>query len=337
MANVLMNGIDISACQQKVDFKKLKESGYDFVIIRAGFGKYTKQKDTMFESHYKGAKDAGLHIGVYWYSYALSEADAKQEAEVCNTIIKGKKFDFPVFYDIEEQSTFAKGAKTVDAIANTFCKTMENYGWFCGIYGGQDLAENYLSETTRNRFAFWYAAYLKQPRYKGQYGIWQNGVAGDVISNNPNNVKEVPGVVGKCDMDVDYVDYPTIIKSKKLNGYQDDVEPEPTPTPTPDPTPTPKDDFVPRLSIPEKGNPYYNTISNGGYSTAIVGKPTYNGLNVLANCVGYAFGRYNEVAGENACKYLQPVNAEDFVDVARSQGLTVSNTPSARLLEAAPN
>lgn len=85
--------------------------------------------------------------------------------------------------------------------------------------------------------------------------------------------------------------------------------------------------FKARLTKPEAGNPYYNTKSNGGYSTAIVGKPTDKGCNVLANCVGYAYGRFNEIAGSKEMEYLAPRNAELFVWLARQQGLTVGQTP----------
>lgn len=85
--------------------------------------------------------------------------------------------------------------------------------------------------------------------------------------------------------------------------------------------------FIPRLTKPEAGNPYYNTKSNGGYSTAIVGKPTDKGCNVLANCVGYAYGRFNEIAGSKEMKYLAPRNAELFVTIAKQQGLKVGTEP----------
>lgn len=330
MTNILMKGIDISACQTNIDFKALKSGGYDFVIIRAGYGKYAKQKDTMFEDHYKKAKEAELHIGCYWYSYAVSEQEAKQEADVFYSIIKGKQFDMPVYYDIEEQSTFAQGASAVDKIANVFCQAMEKYGYFCGIYGGQHLGDNLLSKNTRSRYAFWLAQYLKTPSYTGQYGMWQFGIAGDVIGNNPAGITSVPGVVGKVDMDYCYVDYPTQIKKKKLNGYQDQdiIVDAPTVDNNTNNTDSNNFTFVPRFKIPEDGNPYYNTISNGGYSTAIVGSPTHPKLNVLSNCCGFSLGRFNEIIGENNCNHLTPINAEDWVDMARSQGYTISNTPS---------
>ncbi len=85
--------------------------------------------------------------------------------------------------------------------------------------------------------------------------------------------------------------------------------------------------YTPRFIIPEKGNPYYNTKRNGGYSSAIQGKPTEKGLDVLRNCVGYANGRFAEIQGLNKIKYQLVCNAENFVDKAINYGLTVGNTP----------
>lgn len=83
--------------------------------------------------------------------------------------------------------------------------------------------------------------------------------------------------------------------------------------------------FKPRLTKPEAGNKYYITKSRGGYSDAIQGKPTDPNCNVLANCVGYAYGRFNEIGGYGYCKYLRPVNAENFIQYAK--GLKVGQTP----------
>lgn len=88
--------------------------------------------------------------------------------------------------------------------------------------------------------------------------------------------------------------------------------------------------FTPRLTIPEKGNPYYNTKKNGGYSDAIQGKPTQSGLDVLNNCVGYAYGRFNEIVGDKGCFYLQPSNAELFIrymNDGKKKGLKCGTTP----------
>ena len=85
--------------------------------------------------------------------------------------------------------------------------------------------------------------------------------------------------------------------------------------------------FVPRMSIPDKGNPYYNTKKSGGYSSAVKGKPTEEGLDVLRNCVGYANGRFAEIQGLNKIKYQLVCNAEKFLDKAKALGLTTGSVP----------
>lgn len=86
--------------------------------------------------------------------------------------------------------------------------------------------------------------------------------------------------------------------------------------------------FTPRTTKPEKGNPYYNTKANGGYSNAIVGKPTDKGCNVLANCVGYANGRFAEIIGKKEIEYQLVCNAENFIEKAKSYGLKISQKPT---------
>ena len=112
-----VTAIDVSYCQTGVDYNKVKNSGIDAVIIRAGFGKETYQKDSEFETHYRNAKRAGLAVGVYWYSYAYSVAEAKQEAKVCLECIKGKTLELPVYYDLEESGQTRLGMSALTNIA----------------------------------------------------------------------------------------------------------------------------------------------------------------------------------------------------------------------------
>lgn len=209
-----MKGIDVSGWQGEIDFNKVKSSGVEFVIVKAGYG--TSMVDT-FERNYAEAKKAGLHVGAYWYSYAMSTADALAEAKACVKAVKGKQFDFPVYFDLEEQSQFQKGKEFCDSLVNTFCPELERNGFFTGLYMSRWFLENYISESVRKRFAIWVAEYSSVNRYKGTYGIWQYGVG------------RVPGISGDCDMNIGYIDYPTIIKNAGLNGYGKSESPEPPP------------------------------------------------------------------------------------------------------------
>ena len=88
-----ISGIDVSHWQRTVDFEKVKSAGYTFVMLNAGYGRYAKQKDESFERNYTAAKKAGLDVGAYWYSYALTETEALEEAKTFVSCIKGKKFE----------------------------------------------------------------------------------------------------------------------------------------------------------------------------------------------------------------------------------------------------
>ncbi|MDE7398902.1 MAG: 1,4-beta-N-acetylmuramidase [Oscillospiraceae bacterium] len=212
-----MKGIDVSGWQGKIDFAKVKASGVEFVIVKAGYS--TSTVDT-FESNYAAAKAAGLHVGAYWYSYADSVEDALAEAKACVKAVKGKQFDFPIYFDLEENFQFQKGKAFCDSLVNTFCPELEKNGLFTGLYMSRWFLENYISESVRKRFAIWVAEYSSVNRYKGTYGIWQYGVG------------RVSGIDGDCDMDIGYIDYPAIIKNAGLNGYDKSESPESPESPT---------------------------------------------------------------------------------------------------------
>lgn len=214
------NGIDISKHNGKIDFTKVKKAGVDFVIIRAGFGKEATQKDPLFDENYVGATKAGLPVGAYWYSYAKTPEEAKKEAQVCYDVVKGKKFEYPIFFDIEEKVAFA--SKKADTICKAFCDFMEEKGFFAGIYISRSPAQSYLSMETRNRYAMWLAEYNKKLNYNGSYGMWQYSSTG-----------VVEGVKGSVDRDYAYVDYPAIIKAKGLNGFKKTAEKKAAPAKKP--------------------------------------------------------------------------------------------------------
>ena len=138
------NGIDISRYQGKPDFGRLK-SEVDYIILQAGYGRYSSQVDAEFERSYNECKKHGIPVGVYWYSYAKSTADALAEANACMEVIKGKQFEYPIYYDLEE-GLGALGRSLVSSIATTFCNALEKSGYFAGIYISRSPAQSYLTD-----------------------------------------------------------------------------------------------------------------------------------------------------------------------------------------------
>lgn len=202
-------GIDVSQFQGDIDFKKVKASGVDFVIIRAGFGRYAHQKDPFFEQNYKAAKAAGLKVGAYWYSYAVSVEDAKAEAQTCINAIKGKTFEYPIYFDLEERSQFAKGRTFCNSLVKTFCNALEHAGYWAGLYISRSPLQQYISASVAKRYALWIAEYGSRCNYGRTYGMWQYSSTG-----------RVSGISGNVDMDICYVDYPSKIKAAGLNGFK---------------------------------------------------------------------------------------------------------------------
>lgn len=202
-------GIDVSQYQQNIDFKKVKASGVDFVIIRAGYGKYANQKDPYFEKNYKAAKAAGLKVGAYWYSYAATVVEAKAEAQTCINAIKGKTFEYPIYFDLEERSQFAKGRTFCNSLVKTFCNVLEHAGYWAGLYISRSPLQQYISASVAKRYALWVAEYGSRCNYGRTYGMWQYTSSG-----------KVSGISGNVDMDICYVDYPAKIKTAGLNGFK---------------------------------------------------------------------------------------------------------------------
>lgn len=194
-----MKAIDVSCWQVGVDYNKVKSSGINVVLIRAGFGREASQKDSQFEAHYKGAKAAGLKIGVYWYSYADSISDAVNEANACLACLNGRKLDLPVYYDLEEPWQISFGRATLTTIAEKFCDTIKKHGYRTGVYACASWFSSYLNYTTlRNKYSIWLAQWGSS--YSFACDIWQytedgsvNGVNGDVDINEIKNTSIING------------------------------------------------------------------------------------------------------------------------------------------------
>jgi len=209
-----MKGIDVSVHNGKIDWQKVRAAGIDFAILRAGYGRLTSQKDDRFEENYAGAKTAGIPVGAYWYSYAMSEDEARLEADVFLSVIKGKQFAFPVYFDLEEKKQFDLGKDKVSAIMRAFLKKVESAGYFVGLYGSAYSLTTHTADDIKSRYTIWLAHWCDQTNYSGAYGIWQHSEKG-----------RVDGINGNVDLGVGYKDFTTIIKAKGLNGYGKEPNP----------------------------------------------------------------------------------------------------------------
>ena len=223
----ILKGIDVSYCQNEVDWDTAKASGLvDFAILQAGYGRETSQVDTQFERNYAACKRLGIPCGAYWFSYAMSADEAKREAQVFLQTIKGKSFEYPVYMDLELAKQFALGKAACSAIVDAFLSVLEQSGYYAGLYCSTYYLDNYLSDSIKSRYTVWCAQYASKCTYQNPYGIWQYNVAGneeyDIIGQ-----KSIPGIIGECDMDYCYTDYPAIIKAAGLNGFAKSAE---TPT-----------------------------------------------------------------------------------------------------------
>lgn len=119
-------GIDVSRHNGSINWTIAKASGkVDFAILRAGYGKVTSQKDSRFEEYYQQCKAVGIPVGSYWYSYAMTTDEARQEAEVFLKVIAEKQFEYPVYFDLEEQKQLTLGRTKCSEIAKAFLKTDE--------------------------------------------------------------------------------------------------------------------------------------------------------------------------------------------------------------------
>ena len=230
----MIRGIDVSVYQSDIDWAKVKASGVGFAMVRVGYGRYDNQKDKKFEQNYKNAKAAGVPIGAYHYSYAKTVDQAKQEAKTLLNWIKGKQFEYPIAFDIEDASQAGLGKSTLTAITKAFCSEVEKAGYYVCIYASKYWLESKLNMLLLRRYDLWVAQWTSTCTYKGSYGMWQN-------SNNGS----VSGIVGRVDTDVAYKDYPAIMRKKGLNGYtKGTVVSKPTAPAKPTPKPAePKKEY----------------------------------------------------------------------------------------------
>ena len=205
-----MKGIDVSHWQDNIDFSKVKSSGIEGVIIKAGGSDAGFYTDSRFNDNYNKALNVGLHIGTYYFvgKNCLSKEDGIEDAKRFINIIKNKKFDLPVYIDVEAQPS-GQQEKVTDAIIG-FCNEMEKNGYYVGVYASDIFGFKDRINLSRinGRYSLWVARYGSKPTYATNYDVWQYSDSG-----------KVNGINGNVDMDEIIKDFPTIIKNAGLNGY----------------------------------------------------------------------------------------------------------------------
>lgn len=207
-----MKGIDVSHWQGAIDWKSVKASGVTFAILKAGGSDAGFYKDPRFERNYAGCITSGMRAGAYYFvgKNCISYNDGKADAQRFLVQLKGKHFDMPVYIDLEAPGVSTKAGNTQAAIG--FCETMENAGYFTGIYAS-DISgfRDRLNMSALTAYTWWVARYGSKPAYArnpNNLGIWQYSSSG-----------RVPGISGNVDLDYCYFDFPSIIKNKGMNGY----------------------------------------------------------------------------------------------------------------------
>lgn len=207
---------DISTWQGGISYTGIRNR-VNYCILRAGFS-FTE--DNQFENHYANLQ--GLNLGAYWYSYATSPEEARQEARHFLSVIGDKKFTLPLFLDLEDPSIRGIGRNTLNEIVKAFGEVIENAGYYFAVYTNLDWYRNVISGSELNqRYDWWIACWGDEPpsvSYGINYGVWQY-----------TNSYDVDGY--RVDANFVYKDYPTIIKDSGLNHLGGDT-PTPTPTPT---------------------------------------------------------------------------------------------------------
>lgn len=207
-----IKGADVSRYQAGLKLSDMKKAGIEFVILRGGYtaiSNRTKYKDPQFENFYKQAKEINMPIGVYFYSAANTRQEGVSEANfLYDNCLKNKKFEMPIYIDVEE-AKWQSGKKhgVTEAIIG-FCETLENKDFFVGVYSSLSWFNNQIETNRLQNYTKWVAAWRNsKPNFKWDgFGMWQYSDKGKVGAYT-------------VDLDIAFQDFPSIIKKAKLNGY----------------------------------------------------------------------------------------------------------------------
>lgn len=194
-------GIDVSKWNGAIDWTAVRNSGVNYAIIRCGYRGSTQGKlvvDAKFAANIKGATAAGLKVGVYFFTQAVDEREAVEEASMVLELIKNYTISYPVFLDVESSGGRADSIskETRTAVCKAFCQTIQNANYTAGIYANKHWLENKINAGELNAYKIWLAQYATQPTYTGKYDIWQYRSTG-----------KVTGISGNVDLNLSYMGY----------------------------------------------------------------------------------------------------------------------------------
>ena len=167
-------GIDVSKWQKEIDWDKVKNEGVDFAIIRCGYrGSVTGSlvEDPYFEQNIKGARAAGIKVGVYFFTQAVNEVEAVEEASMVISLVRDYELQYPVFIDTEGAGGNGRAdslnVEERTAVCEAFCATVKNAGLEAGVYASRNWYNNKLTANTLESYAIWLAEYRSVPLYQG--------------------------------------------------------------------------------------------------------------------------------------------------------------------------
>lgn len=197
-------GIDVSTWNGTIDWNQVAKSGVSYAIIRCGYRGTTQGgliEDNRFATNAKNATAAGIRIGVYFFTQAISEAEAVEEASMCLSMVEGYKLTYPIFIDVESGSGNARAnglsKESRTAIVKAFCKTISNSGYKAGIYANKNWLTNKLNTSELTGYTIWLAQYASAPSYTAtRYDLWQYSSQGSI-----------KGISGNVDLDLNYLGY----------------------------------------------------------------------------------------------------------------------------------
>lgn len=197
-----LQGIDVSSHQGKIDWKAVADSGVSFAMIRAGYRGYGQEgrlvMDEQFHPNMQGAINAGLDVGVYFFSQSTTVWEAEEEAEMLLKALEGYRVTYPVVFDWEYiQSGSARTdevtGKTVSLMAQAFCGIVERAGYLPGVYFNQNLGYLSLELDELADCVFWLAEYDARPDFHYHADLWQYSSRGTV-----------PGIDVPVDLNLSY-------------------------------------------------------------------------------------------------------------------------------------